>query len=124
MLRRLLLYFRKADRFHLIPEHFPESTRNLLTVEQILAMGALPLGIKSGTIVNFGLLDFRNLITRDTLSGIASQQGKKAHFYVVEPREFWDVLQNCYRVSPASVYQEEIAPSLRAFITERSPSQM
>jgi hypothetical protein len=53
-----------VDFFHLDPRYFPQVSRELLTAEQILRFGALPLGFKTEyrmfrarRILNVGLID-------------------------------------------------------------------
>ncbi len=96
MIRELLLRLRKIDAFHIDTKYFPESTRRLIPTEMMLRFGALALGIKGGEYINIGLLDPRRLEARDAIGNLVRREGKRPHFYAIDPSGFVSVLNTHY----------------------------
>ena len=117
MLRQFWIRFRKLDLFHIDPNFFPENTRKLIPISQILKLGALPLGIKADKFLNIGLLNPYYLDARDLLNALAKEQGKIAHFYKIMPSDFVRVLTSHYGIDTKTLVHAEIEATLRQHLT-------
>ncbi|MCB0406520.1 MAG: hypothetical protein KDD51_17185 [Bdellovibrionales bacterium] len=109
----ILSFFAVVERFHLDPEYFPEITKDLFSIEEILKHGVLPLGFKQqNTLV--GKKQYLNvgfLSPRDTKQIAAVEALLKAKHqaiagflrYQVELIEYLQVLERVYDTGRDSV---------------------
>lgn len=102
-----------SDFFYLDSRYFPESTRSLFTAEEILALGALPLGTKSErrffrqrNILNLGLLNpkgqSREKATEAALKAAAqklpAQSITEVKVFLILADQFLEVLRSVFGV--------------------------
>jgi hypothetical protein len=94
-----------ADFFYLDSRYFPETTKNLLSPDEILRFGALPLGSKkstklfrSGTIVNVGMLDPSDTSAIKAMEAIFRSRGNALGIkvFLILADQFLDALDRVY----------------------------
>lgn len=115
-IRKLALHFRKLDRFQIDPRYFPKNTRTLIPTPIMLKYGAIALGTKDGSILNIGLIDPYRLDSRDALSQLARDNGKRAHFYEVSVSDFAKALTAHFGIDTHTLKGLDIEPRLLDFL--------
>jgi hypothetical protein len=115
-----------VDFFHLNPSLFPQVTKDLLSVPQILKYGVLPLGTKTEyrffmkrRSLNLGWVDPPEPEEQKTLLDEIRKRNPKVAVshtrpYLVLPEQMLDVLTQAYqtRVDPTTAQTHEIHPRL------------
>ncbi len=118
-----------VDFFHLVPEYFPETTRELFEPDFMLEWGVLPLGYKTvwkffrtKKLLNLGLVDPAR---RESIT-IAEEKAQKilgedkwvgTKKYLVLADEFVAVLERVYKIpSKKMAGYEKLDPTLRLFL--------
>jgi hypothetical protein len=108
----------RFDFFHLDAKYFPQETKDLLPISEILKWGALPLGSKTeyrlfrkGKILNFGLLDPGQPGVAQALETLAKQKFTSSRitrlkFFLVLADQFLGVVQTVYGLSPEQLQKE------------------
>lgn len=108
-----------VDFFHLEPEYFPQVTRDLIPIEAIVRLGALPLGFKtekrlfrSKKLLNIGLLDpSRKDAAEECLKIAAARLGQGGiqgtTVFLVLADQFLTVLRQTYGVAESEVGSKE-----------------
>jgi hypothetical protein len=117
-----------VESFHLSPEHYPASTRDLLPTEVMLDYGVVPLGYKHALHwlrpclrLNLGLVDPRRdavkRVKRELRAQLTAQGYARIRLYQVRPREFLRILDEVYAIAEGEVRKRSgVAPALRAFL--------
>ena len=121
----------RVDFFHVDPRYFPQETKSVFTVEDIVRWGALPLGSKTdyglfrkGKILNIGMLDPGRQDAKLEIS--AAQEGGKQYtqlkFFLILADQFLGILQSVYGVDPEALRKEKsgIDKTLAMFIEGNS----
>lgn len=109
----------RINFFNLDPHYFPKETADLLTVDEIIEMGALPLGVKTETsffrsrrCLNLGLLDpSRADVVRRAFALAKSRKGefidgaglREPKVFLVLADQFLTVLRSVYGVGDSRV---------------------
>lgn len=101
----------QSDFFYLDYRYFPEATRRILTAEQVIRLGALPLGFKTERrffrerrVLNIGMLDPQRVDAVKEVERIARESrdaGKKidgTKVFLVLTDQFLDVVRSVYGV--------------------------
>jgi hypothetical protein len=120
----------RVDFFSLQPEFFPRETRDLLTREQILRYGALPLGYKSerrwffrrDRRLNVGMLNPDRADAFLEVDAIAREAGR-VKIYLVLPGDFLRVAEKVYGIGEAEILTRkpgELDPVLSLFLQRES----
>lgn len=103
------------DFFHLDPRYFPEATRDLLTPEQMIQYGAVPLGFKTGyrlfrshKMLNMGFLNPARTeaiteVERAAKARLGENSFRGLKIFLVLSDQFLDVLEKVYGVSEADI---------------------
>jgi hypothetical protein len=121
------------DLFQIEPEHFPQATRALLSIDDIIRWGALPLGFKShrrllrGTEVtlNIGLLNpgpgNSTAVSEITRAARERSQGPihGAKVFLILADQYLDVLRVVYGVNESELKSRDpagIDPTLVLFL--------
>lgn len=120
---------RNVPFFNLNPDYFPEGTRGVLSVDSVLKLGALPLGIKeekrwfrpAQTVLNIGLIDPWKRGIIDEVEAAVTPELRRMHphlyikLYLVLADQFLDTVKKAYGVGPSEISQrpaQELDPSL------------
>lgn len=103
--------------FHLQAAYFPETTKNLMTVDEILKFGALPLGFKTELkllgkkkkIINIGVLDPINetqkagikdtVLKRFQSEMTSTTEEVELKYFLILADQFISILRSHYQVS-------------------------
>lgn len=113
------------ETFHVKPTFFPESTKTLLTVDEIVRYGCLLLGSKNSTslfyrgkTLNVGFIDPRDKenvkLVKALLAGKAP--GQKLHLFQLSLEEYLLVLEEVFQTGEEKLRSfppEMISPVLR-----------
>ena len=99
------------EHFHLDPNYFPEDTKDLIAIPTILALGALPLGVKKGfrffkrvRLLNVGLVAPKDRESKKQLKDLAIATGHSSIApYRVQVPEFLEVLEVIYQVNSETI---------------------
>lgn len=123
--RKLVEVFGKnyrVDFFHVDPQYFPQETKSVFSVEDILRWGALPLGSKTeyrlfrkGKILNVGLLDPGRQDAKLAIAAAQEEAGKKytnLKFFLILADQFLGILQSVYGVDPETLKKGKCSPGL------------
>jgi hypothetical protein len=104
-----------VDFFHLNPEYFPQVTRDLFTVDQIIEWGALPLGFKTEhkffrarKMLNVGFLDpaRADAVQAAEAAARAKLGANGIHglkVFLILTDQFLEVMRGVYRVDEAAL---------------------
>jgi hypothetical protein len=120
-----------VDFFHLDPAHFPESTRDLFSPEQMIRFGLLPLGLKrrrnwfrTRQTLNLGMLtpsreDARKFALETAMAKLGAPLGGVTPFLVLAD-QFVRILSEVYRIPEDKIRDlvstSEIDPTLQLFL--------
>jgi hypothetical protein len=108
----------RVDFFHVDARYFPQETKSVFAVEEILRWGALPLGSKTeyrffrkGKILNVGLLDPGRQDAKLAIAAATESQGEgkkytQLKFFLVLADQFLSILQSVYGVNPETLRKE------------------
>lgn len=99
-----------VDFFHLDPEYFPENTKNLLTPEQMVRLGVVPLGFKTEgglfrkrRVLNIGMVNPANSNALMEVENLARARLAKGEIqgtrpYLVLADQFIELLKTVYKM--------------------------
>lgn len=122
----------RINFFYLHPDHFPKETKNLLTPEEILRFGVLPLGFKKEfrwfrrprELLNLGLLNPGNPKRLDELdelvrSRLKSEKYQRIQVFLILADQFLGVLRSAYGLKVEDLESKpegELDPTLTLFL--------
>lgn len=123
----------EVDFFHLNPNYFPESTKDLIPIEMVLKYGALPLGFKTESrffrrrkLINVGFLspyrkNFLAEVEKFVLDHREGQTFEAVRIYLILADQFLKVLKKTYGISEDQIRKmnpETVDPTLLMFVDE------
>jgi hypothetical protein len=135
MMKRLLGVHHEVDFFNLDPSLFPRETQELLPLEAILRLGALPLGVadqqkifRSKKALRLGLLDPSRAEAVREAARLASERPGAKEFeevrvFLVVADQFADILREVYGLQESALKAlgpEELDPTLVEFFKQPS----
>jgi hypothetical protein len=113
----------RVDFFHVDPQYFPQETKAVFSIEDIVRWGALPLGSKiqyrlfrKGKILNVGLLDPGRADVKLAIAAAQEEAGKKftqLKFFLILADQFLGILQSVYGVNPETLKKGNRDPKLQ-----------
>jgi len=113
----------RVDFFHLNPAYFPESTKSLFSLSDIVRLGFLPLGIKMESkllikrrMLNIGILNPSNQLLVSEIKDLVAKVDDREKIdgiktYLILTDQFIDVLDKVYEKSVQSL--QALEPSER-----------
>ncbi len=99
-----------VEFFHLNPSYFPAATKDLLGLDTILKLGALPLGTKRGwwpfrssTLLNVGFVNPKNRAAVKEVKRIIGERKELSgvQVYRLDRSEFLSILSAAYGIDRA-----------------------
>lgn len=109
----------ESDFFYLDPAYFPVVTKDLLSVEQILKFGALPLGFKkekklfqTEQVLNLGMLDpSRREVLGEVEAAARAKLGEKTvagiKVFLILADQYLDVVRDVYGVGDSRLKETD-----------------
>lgn len=99
----------RVDFFYLDPRYFPETTRDIFSLETLIQNGILPLGIKTErkwfkktATLNVGMLSPDQKPILETIEKLAREKNPQINAvrpYLIIPEQFMTILETVYNAS-------------------------